>query len=400
MKLWRVVLMLAALAALACDSLAQELYDVESRRYAITTNLERDEIIEVATHMDAVFDAYTGLLSGFRERNTKPVRLYIVRTREQYRELLREKGIDGTNSGGMFFASGSGAGLATWHDGRTIERVLGVLRHEGFHQFAHLRIDGNFPVWANEGLAEYFEASVLVRDRLEMGLVPASRLAEIQNAIREGETLPFDEFLKLDGATWNERLRGGDVRTGMMYTQSWSVVHFLLHGDDGKYASAFELFIRETARGMSVDNALRNAFRTSDYAAFEDAWKWWTLELEPDALSTARERLSFLARGIEWLDERDVAVSTIDELRVALRERGFRLRERTASGVREFDAADDTLFEAPAPDRRGRESAIEMVASDREGEPRSVRITGLRARVGVVWSRDDEGALTHRIVFE
>jgi hypothetical protein len=40
----------------------------------------------------------------------------------------------------------AGASALGWH----------VVQHEGFHQFVAQVIRGDMPIWANEGLAEYF----------------------------------------------------------------------------------------------------------------------------------------------------------------------------------------------------------------------------------------------------
>ncbi len=378
---------------------AQELYDVNSRHYAITTNLERHDIKGVALHMDAVFRAYTRMFSGFTARNNKPVTLYVVDSREDYTGVLEERGIDGANSGGMFFYTFQEAGLATWRSGRPAERMYHVLQHEGFHQFAHIHIGGNFPIWVNEGLAEYFGQSLLIGERLETGLVPASRLDRVKASITEERTLPFDDFIRLDNASWSQRVAGGDARTGMMYDQAWSIAHFLVHADNGKYARAFERFIKETSRGLSIDNALQNSFGTSNLDAFETAWKEWTLELEPDPVSTGTERLDFMAQGLQYLREQGVAVTNVEEMKTELRRRSFVLRKFENGLVRELKASEDDLFAAPPAARRGRTSEVVLMVDEKGETPPTLEITGLSVRMGVAWTVGADGALTYEVVY-
>ena len=378
---------------------AQEFYDVNSRHYAITTNLERADVREVALHMDAVYSAYTSLFSGFRERNNKPVTLYIVDSRDDYTEVLNDKGIDGANSGGMFFYTMREAGLATWYSDRPVERMYHVLQHEGFHQFAHIRIGGNFPIWANEGLAEYFGQAILIGRRLETGLVPASRLERMKEPIRDERTLPFDDFLRLDSRSWSDRVSGGDARTGMMYDQAWSVAHFLVHADNGRYARAFEKFIRETARGMSIDSALKAAFDTTNFDAFEKAWKEYTLELEPDPISTGTERLNFMAQGLRMLHEQSITVTNVEELKAELRKRSFVVRKRQNGVLRELKSTDDDLFDPPPAARRGRESEVVLTVDEEGKTPPTIEMTEQRVRLAVEWTLEDDGTLSHEIVY-
>jgi hypothetical protein len=398
-KVLVVLAMLVALSAGVVASVAPERYEVRSRHYLVTTDLPRDEVREAAAHMDEVFRAYSAMFSNFPARTTKPVTLYLLADRESYVRTLREvAGFDATNSGGVFFATNAEAGVATWIRGRSRERAFYVLRHEGFHQFAHVHIGGSFPIWANEGLAEYFGSAIPVRGKLRTGLVPSSRLERVKRAIRNGETLEFDTFIRLDGRTWSDRVLGGDARTWMMYDQAWSIAHFLVHGDNGRYTQAFERFIRETSRGVDIGNAINTAFGTRDLSAFERAWKRWTLELEPDALSTATERLVFLGDGLASLHEQGVSVASMDELKNELRARGFTVKRWSHGIGTEQSAEQDELFEAPPSGRRGRETAFVLEPSEEEGLPPTIGVEGLDVKIELLWRIEDERAV-HDVVY-
>ncbi len=43
------------------------------------------------------------------------------------------------------------------------------------------------------------------------------------------------------------------------YDQAWSMVHFLVHGDGGRYQPAFAKCVRELSPGRSADGAWRDA---------------------------------------------------------------------------------------------------------------------------------------------
>ena len=97
----------------------------QSDCYEVATNLERREAVRIAHHMDQVFREYERRLSSFGTRNAKRIRLYLLASQQDYQEHLSEQGIDGTNSGGMFYVIGGEAGLATFEEGQSRRRMLG-----------------------------------------------------------------------------------------------------------------------------------------------------------------------------------------------------------------------------------------------------------------------------------
>src|SRR5690606_35984862 len=97
------------------------------------------------------------------------------------------------------------------------QRMLHTLQHEGFHQFAHMRIGETIPIWANEGLAEYFGRMMDLRGRFLTGLVDERTLRFVQMAIEARRHISFDELLSMTGAEWNGRVAGGSA--GLQYAQ-------------------------------------------------------------------------------------------------------------------------------------------------------------------------------------
>ncbi len=146
---------------------------VNSRFYVIHSDLPADAIRTWGQHMDIVYQAYGQMFRGMRprERNQRQ-NLYLLATREGYLEVLNGFGIDGTNSGGMFFYGPRGRGLATFIGDRGDLQIQHVLQHEGFHQFAANYFGRELPIWANEGLAEYFGNSLVVQGSIRRGMAP------------------------------------------------------------------------------------------------------------------------------------------------------------------------------------------------------------------------------------
>jgi hypothetical protein len=85
------------------------------------------------------------------------------------------------------------------------------------------------------------------------------------------------------------------------YDQAWSMVHFLVYGDDGKYQQAFSQCIREISQGAPFDRAWLDTLGPAD--GFEQRWKaWWMAQpASPTHVLYARAAVatmtSFVARA-------------------------------------------------------------------------------------------------------
>jgi hypothetical protein len=381
--------------ALAAPALADRTRTVRSRHYEIVTDLSRSEVREIGRHMDAVYDAYARMLSSFRVRGPELSRLYLFREKADYHAFMDTQGFNARNTGGVFFANIHGGGLATWYAGRPRTHMWHVLQHEGFHQFAHARIGGSFPIWANEGVAEYFGQSLLIGDRLKTGIVPGHRLEALRRAMDRDLLFPFETIIHMSDRDWSHRLQVGDPRAGLMYDQAWSIVHFLVHADDGRYAAAFESFIRATGEGHQPTRALEMAFGSADLEPFEEAWRAYLLELEPDPISTAVERLEYLGAGLDRLHEEGLVVESMDQLRRLLQRREFTLTVTQHNLIRTFSPDDPLLFEAPRGER-GRAASFELITprpSRRDAEPPRIVVRGLSVHVELGWTRTPDQGL-------
>ena len=379
--------------------LAGELAEFRSRRYEVRTDLPLAEARGLAGYMDDVYDEYTRRLANFQVRNSERIRLYLFRDQAGYLGHLAGLGIGGQNTGGMFFVTGGDAGLATFVRGQRRQRMLHTLQHEGFHQFAYERIGRGLPIWANEGLAEYFGAAVPQRGRLRLGQFDDASVTALKLAVRDGRQFGFEELLSMTDEEWSLRVSSGDPNAGLMYLQSWSMVHFLLHGGSGRFQPMFEAYLHNIKRGVEPMPAFVDAFGTDDIGSFERAWAGWVLdELEPDALSTAGDRLEFLGAGLRKLHEQGVSPGTMDELKTELKGRGFRLRTWSSGVVRTLSADQDELFDAP-PAPRGKPSSLEIVPPRTEKLPPGIAVRGLGSSVQLVWRFDEDGGVVGEVEF-
>ena len=114
-----------------------QLTEINSRNYTIYTDLSPSDVRPFARHMDTVFDQYKRRFRGFTSRDKRQMPLYLFQTQEGYLLFLASHGIDGRNTGGMFFVHREIQGLATFVSDGDRLHTLRTLQHEGFHQFAY-----------------------------------------------------------------------------------------------------------------------------------------------------------------------------------------------------------------------------------------------------------------------
>ncbi len=168
-----------------------------------------------------------------------------------------------------------------------------TLVHEAAHQLVDRRIfgDGALPsIWVSEGLASYFGYTYRDEDgRFVPGEV-GGKSARLRHGPGSGG--PSESALRLKA--FRKALRSASDDEGPLvarvieiddpgafysadpalhYSASWLLVHFLLHGEDGRHAEAFGRYLRLETEGRGGPDAL-----------------FGELGLEPATLQAAVER--------------------------------------------------------------------------------------------------------------
>lgn len=381
----------------------QRMKVARSNHYIIHSDLSEDETRDYARHLDIVYQAYVKRLGSLRQRAPQSLNVYLFAKRDDYlRTLESQFGIDGTGSGGMFFVNQRGNGLAIWTEGLPRQRVEHVIQHEGFHQVAFALFGGELPVWANEGLAEFFGEGVVVGNELVIGQNSPRTLSALRDAIEKNEVIPFTTMLTLSGQAWNANVTTGNAR--LQYQQAWSMVHFLVYGDGGRYRNAFERYLRFLNMGNQSLDAWVKAFGNADLSSFEQRWAEFIQQAKPSAFLTALERMEFLAAGLSALHQRGEQPTTFAELRTKLEEIGFRYSIQQHGITTVFEASDAALFEIPMDDltkdqpvfivektRRRMSSYRERKLEEDHPLPAEIRTEHLRPNnLRVEWFRDGD----------
>ncbi len=248
---------------------------VESKHYTLFTDINDADAREASLRLTRMFEEYTSRTVGFAGKVNGRFPVYLFRNAGDYYTaggMAETAGMfDGKQ---LMVVAGQEVGPTAWH----------TLQHEGFHQFASATIGQNLPTWVEEGLAEYFGESVWTGDGFVTGMVPQWRLARIRDTLaREEGFMQVSDVMGLTLGQWNGAMSVAN------YDQAWTMVHFLVHAEDGKYRKAFSQFVTAVAGGMRPTPAWNATF--GDAAGFEQKWReyWRALPDNPtaDAYDTA-----------------------------------------------------------------------------------------------------------------
>lgn len=369
-----------------------KLSSFQSKRYQVKTNANLIEARKIANHMDRIFDEYSHRFNALSAKTKQPMPLYLFAKRAEYVQFLKSHGINGNSTGGIFFIRKNVRGLATWIHDRPRWITLETLQHEGFHQFAHIYIGTKLPLWVNEGLAEYFGDAILANDRLHIGITNGRRIQTIQRAFKENKQLSANELMSMPSGKWQLNLMRNPTKGRLQYDQSWAMVHFLIHGENGKFRTAFEQYLVLVAKGTDSSAAFKHAFGADDTVAFERRWSTWARKLKPDPVDTAVRRMRFIGQGLLLLTEkREKTPANIGDLQRRLVKIGFRAI-RIENGVQtEVKANDATLYVYEHP--RGGIGSFHLQAPTESGMPPRITAPGLTPQPTLGWDIDKDGKL-------
>jgi len=384
--------------------------EFRSRHYRILSDLAPEDTRVYATHLDVIYEEYARRLASLAQRAPEvPFVLMFAKERDYLRVLRDRYAVNATGSGGMFFISPHGAGLAFFTEGLPRSRVFHVIQHEGFHQYAHSKFADTLPPWLNEGLAEYFGEAIVLEGKVIVGQASPGPIEAIKKAIEQGATIDFHRMLTMTGEQWNANVQTGNA--GVQYMQAWSMVQYLSWADGGRYQRAFEGYLQRIHAGMPSERAFIDAFGTNDLVQFERAWKAWAATSVPSALAVAAMRITFMAEGLLELSRNGVKVESLDDMLTKLGERHFST-EVVVHGRTQRIEANEKVLEIPKdaltttqpvfdmiPPKLSRLSTVERKREEAQPTPPTVTTRGLEPRELVLkWTRRKNGDFDYEIL--
>ena len=384
-----------------------------TRYYNVKTDLGPGQAKEIANHLDRTFESYLALFAGLKLRRLAKLDVYVFATQQDYLTVLRQRfQTDGTGSGGMCITRGNLISLVAWKGQNGMDRLKGVLQHEGFHQFAS-NLFPSLPTWANEGLAEVFERGVLIDGKIVLGEVGQSDIRRLQAAKRASRFRSINEIINVRQADWNHQLAAGNA--GENYLQAWSLVHCFLYAENARYQKQFMAFLQGINNGLSWERSFLAAFGVPDFESINVVWLRYIDSLPPMDYAETIRRMDFLSAGYMQLRDKKIYPRSLEQLREKLAEIGFEYESSLFGSTQKLTAADEKSFQVPFATAWKTEPEFELVdtkgnkpdldkkvnnESSRAPKPLLIRTSGLAPlEFQVGWEKDRKSLGGQRPVF-
>jgi tetratricopeptide (TPR) repeat protein len=254
---------------------------VRSKNFHVIGNSSEKDTRRVATKLEQFRDVFTRLLPGLKFETNTPTTVVAFKSKSSY------KPFNPRNSAG-YFQSGEDVNYITLTTESNDDTPFSVI----YHEYVHLLLNNNskgVPLWFNEGLAEYYSTFRVEDDqKVFLGdLIPNHILY-----LRQEKMLPLRALFAVDHSSphYNET-----SKRGVFYAQSWTLLHYLLVGNNSQRASQLPRFLQLLNAKQPLDAAFQQAFQTTPEALEKELRKYVEGNDFKVRVYTANEKMEFNA---------------------------------------------------------------------------------------------------------
>ena len=260
---------------------------LRSRHFFILSNAAAPDLDNLLTALEGLRDAYYRLFEtegGLKLVECDDMAVCVFTDRdayETYARLLKVKIGEMTYG---YYASTEQKALVFRNPSNpgTMEMML----HESSHMLftrAALRLSeweegGRLSAWFYEGLAEYFEGAYFENGALVTDRPHSGDLKRAQDAFISNSAMGLAELA--GAAALTDLCNSAALNTpriNLAYAESWALVYYLIHGEDGKYRKDFFRFFDRERRGKGGSlSAFKKIF--GDPSAMEEKWRKFIME--------------------------------------------------------------------------------------------------------------------------
>ncbi|MUV12930.1 hypothetical protein [Noviluteimonas gilva] len=270
-------------------------HETRTPHYVVVSNAPQDQVALTGAAVEQLHDAWSQVFPDM-PRTHAPLRLVLYRTRAEFKANNRSvpwaEAIYRTPECHAYVADGP-------------NRVHWMV-HEAAHQLSREVMGFKRERWIDEGLAGYFGASRIDAQGLHPGTLDPNTYplwwlpqfhwsGNLEQDLRDGRLIPLRALLDGSGPPI-----AGYVN--LYYIEYWSLTHFLLHGEKGKYAAGYK---RLLANGATLADFEREIGPTWQ---IQVAWYAWMRAQRARLLAEAAEgRDGALDPGVVDVQVRDHA---------------------------------------------------------------------------------------------
>jgi hypothetical protein len=285
------------------------------REIAVLTDGEITRVEALARRL-TWYDPLVAAISGFEPDRSRGLTLVLFQSRDAYRHYAPHP-----HSSGHYTVA-SAKSLALIDGSGPWSEMTRIALHEYVHHFLAGR--GGFPVWYQEGLAEYLASLRIADGWIELGGADPLRM----NLLRGRASMPLPALVAGDTAS---AYYDDPTLLGRFHDTAWSLFHYLRlgrqHGREG-----LTLYLEQLHAGMPSVPALEIALGASLATLQQELASY--LENEPlpfERLPGERFRIARPRVGVRSLERAEVS-ALLSELGSLRRDPGEKTEE-AATGL-------------------------------------------------------------------
>ena len=251
-----------------------------TRHFVLKTNAAEQYAHALGDKLDSYYDQLGRLLPRLLDASVETVKASVIlfERQEDYQRYARRNAPQLVNNGGYY--DGATRTIVTYRYNNSLQlyfhEILHAVMGEVFKDHYFFRYSKpNWPIWFDEGLAEYFGSFRADGDQISIAARNKTKIAYLLNALHTGTFVGLDELL----AAPSERYSGSSMN--LYYAEAWGLVDFLVKNEP--YRDAIPRFysaIKADADGL----ASFKRFFGEDLTDLDRRWRahLWSLGAIPD----------------------------------------------------------------------------------------------------------------------
>ena len=255
---------------------------IMTRHFAIQTNTSEGYARSLGVRLDAYYDQLARLLPELLKEDINVTRIKasirLYERQEEYQRHARRNAPQLINNGGYY--DGATRTIVTYRYNNSLQLYFHEIFHavmgELFNDHYFFRYSKpNWPIWFDEGLAEYFGSFENVGNTIRIAARNRTKVAYLLNALASGDFVDLESLLTAP----SERYSGTSMN--LYYAEAWGLIDFLARTPPYReQLGRFYAAIKADADGI----ASFKRFFGDDLASFERRWRahLWSLGTIPD----------------------------------------------------------------------------------------------------------------------
>lgn len=223
---------------------------VSSPHFEILSTMKAEEVVTLAEDLERFRALIHTMTKSPRVEPPIPTRITAFARRSELAPFRSSSWVAG------FFGSGLRENSVVLADYSNALGASEIILHEYVHFVLRNATSWNYPIWYDEGFAEFLSTTRVQDGRLVLGLFPMAR-AETFRYLR---WMPVERIV---AAKSYADFRGDEIF--MFYAQAWALVHYLTlgRGDGVSMTADLTRYMEDLELGLSPAAAFEDAFGMS-----------------------------------------------------------------------------------------------------------------------------------------